>query len=148
MFKHGGGGAGAPPLPPVPPPTFAPFMMKLTPFPLIFAPPSGVAKGGGPGPRAQALEGAPAQLQRRSQVSLAGGGALTEFQGGGDKPPYKLPLNFTQIKKCQGSSLGGLKFFQGGGDPRYATGPTPTSNVLDALHEVPINIYQLLTVFC
>ena len=27
-----------------------------------------------PGPRAQALEGAPAQLQRRSQVSLAGGG--------------------------------------------------------------------------
>ena len=36
---------------------------------------------GGPGPRAQALEGAPAQLQRPSQVSLAGG--LTEFQGGG-----------------------------------------------------------------
>ena len=40
---------------------------------------SGVARGGGgqgggPGPRAPALEGAPAQLQRRSQVSLAGGG--------------------------------------------------------------------------
>ena len=101
----------------------------------------------GPFSLAQALEGAPAQLQRRSQVSLAGGGA-DRIPGGGDKPPYKLPLNFTQIKKCQGSSLGGLKFFQGGGDPRYATGPTPTSNVLDALHEVPINIYQLLTVFC
>ena len=43
---------------------------------------SGVARGGA-GPRAQALEGAPAQLQRRSQVSLAGGGGLTEFQGGG-----------------------------------------------------------------
>ena len=52
---------------------------------------SGVARGGGggAGPRAQALEGAPAQLQRRSQVSLAGGGGLTEFQGGGgDKPQY------------------------------------------------------------
>ena len=49
---------------------------------------SGVARGGGgAGTRAQALEGAPAQLQRRSQVSLAGGG-LTEFQGGGGKPQY------------------------------------------------------------
>ena len=43
---------------------------------------SGVARGGGAGPRAQALEGAPAQLQRRSQVSLAGGGA-DRIPGGG-----------------------------------------------------------------
>ena len=41
---------------------------------------------GGPGPRAQALEGAPAQLQRRSQVSLAGG--ADRIPGGGDKPQY------------------------------------------------------------
>ena len=58
MFKPGGGGAGAPPLPPVPPPTFAPFMMKLTPFPLIFAPPSGVAKGGARPPGASLGGGA------------------------------------------------------------------------------------------
>ena len=44
--------------------------------------------GGGPGPRAQALEGAPAQLQRRSQVSLAGGGGADRIPGGGDKPQY------------------------------------------------------------
>ena len=44
---------------------------------------SGVARGGAGG--GQAPGGAPAQLQRRSQVSLAGG--LTEFQGG-DKPQY------------------------------------------------------------
>ena len=37
---------------------------------------------GGPGPRAQALEGAPAQLQRRSQVSLAGGGWQNSRGGG------------------------------------------------------------------
>ena len=41
----------------------------------------GRAGGGGAGPRAPALEGAPAQLQRRSQVSLAGVG------GGADRIP-------------------------------------------------------------
>ena len=42
--------------------------------------------GRGAGPRAQALEGAPAQLQRSSQVSLAGG--ADRIPGGGDKPQY------------------------------------------------------------
>ena len=41
---------------------------------------------GGSGPRAQALEGAPAQLQRRSQGSLAG--RADRIPGGGDTPQY------------------------------------------------------------
>ena len=60
----------------------------------------------------------PGGLQRRSQVSLAGG--LTEFQGGGDKPQY-----LRQKAQC---SHGGVQFFPGGGaepPPPRGYGPGP-----------------------
>ena len=40
-----------------------------------------------PSPEAEAMEEPQPQVQRRSQVSLVGGGGLTEFQGG-NKPQY------------------------------------------------------------
>ena len=52
--------------------------------------------------------------QRRSQVSLAGGGGLTEFQGGGiNLNTYRgLPI------KCQGRQpRGGAQIFPGGAEP-------------------------------
>ena len=54
--------------------------------------------------------------QRRSQVSLAGGG-LTEFQGGEETSIPIVTINLTQTKKCQGSSLGGGSNLSRGADP-------------------------------
>ena len=65
----------------------------------------------------------PTWKQRRSQVSLAGGG-LTEFQGGG------INLNTYGYGKSNSAAYrGGLKYFQGG------WAPPPRPPVATGLHE-------------